>query len=390
MGPGEIEDTGGRRALRELERSEERFRMLVESVVDYAIFMLSPDGTVASWNIGAERIKGYSQDAILGRHISVFYPEETEAEGLPDQLLAVARDEGRVADSGWRVRADGSRFWANVVITALRDDDGTLVGFAKVTRDMTEAHEAQAARERALREQRRAVERLEELDEWRRDFLSTVAHDLQTPVSAIAGFADILLTDEDVNEAERRDLLERIAGNAGALNDLIRNLRTFSSLESGRVELDREPLGLADEVETVVAGMEPVLGGHDVQIDVDELEVSADRRGLHRILQNLLSNAARHSPHGAPIRIHADAGPDGTVVVEVRDEGEGIAEDVLPRVFDRYQRGEHGGTGLGLTIVQQHVELHGGEVDAESAEGAGATFRFTLPGARSAVRPADG
>lgn len=381
MGPGDTSgETGAadeRRAIRALELSEQRFRLLVDSVVDYAIFMLGPDGTVASWNAGAERIKGYTEDEIVGRHLSTFYPAEDLEDGLPERLLATARDEGSVEHSGWRVRKDGSRFWADVVITALREDDGALVGYAKVTRDMTEVHEAQAAREEALREQRRLVERMEELEEWRRQFISSVAHDLQTPVTAISGFAEILLV-EDVDPDERRDFLERIESNAQGLDDLIQHLNTFSSLESGRVDIQPEPLDLAGEVRDVVAAMEPVLGRHAVSIEIADIDVSADRRGLHRILQNLLNNAARHSPAGTEIEIRASV--NGTrVQVEIEDEGQGIDEDVLPHLFERYRSGRGGGTGLGLSIVKQYVELHGGEVGAEAAEGDGATFRFTLP-----------
>lgn len=380
MGSSHNEETQARQASRQLELSEERFRLLVESVVDYAIFMLSPDGFIESWNAGAERIKGYSGEEILGQHVSVFYTPDATEQGRPQKLLRIAREEGRVEDTGWRVRKDGTRFWANVVITALRDS-GELVGFAKVTRDMTEAHEAEAAREDALR-QRREVARLEELDEGRRNFISAVAHDLQTPVTAIAGFAEILL-EENVDEDERRDFIRRIEGNAQALEDLIDHLRTFSSLETGRARLDPEPLELAAEVDEVVGRMRPVLGGREVNVDVSGVEVSADRRGLQRILQNLLDNAARHSPREAPIHVRADVPANGEVVVEVEDEGEGIPEDLLPVVFDEYQRGPHGGTGLGLSIVKQYVELHGGEVAVDSVEGEGSTFRFTLPTAGS-------
>lgn len=377
MTSSEAEETGERGAVRALQLSEERFELLVDSVIDYAIFMLDPAGHVTSWNTGAERIKGYAEDEIVGRHFSTFYTDEDRDSGLPEHLLGVARDRGRVENTGWRVRKDGSRFWADVVITALREDDGSLVGFAKVTRDRTEAHRAQAAREDALREQRRLVEKLQELDEWRRGFISSVAHDLQTPVSAIAGFAEIMLTD-DVSAEERREFIERIEANANALGDLIEHLRTFASLESGRVQIDPQPLDLRAEIEDVVGGMQPVLGDHRVEVDADDVEVSVDRRGLQRILQNLLTNAARHSPVGTRIRVGAIV-EDDTVEIEVEDEGEGIDEELLDVVFERYQRGRGGGTGLGLSIVKQYVELHGGEVGVDTAEGEGSTFRFTLP-----------
>ncbi|MDX1622212.1 MAG: PAS domain-containing sensor histidine kinase, partial [Nitriliruptorales bacterium] len=272
---------------RELDRSEERFRLLVESVVDYAIFVLDPDGRIRTWNPGAERLKGYTEDEIVGQHYSVFYPDEYREENLPERLLAEAREQGRVEHSGWRVRKDGSRFWADVVITALWEDE-ELAGYAKVTRDMTEAHEAQQQREAALR-------RLEELDQWRRDFISAVTHDLRSPVVSILGFVRLLrqggLSDEEV-----ADFHERILSNTLTMNALLEHLRTQAMLESGEITLEFEPLELAQFTRDLVADMEPVLGGHEVEVAVDGVRAMADRRGVERILRNLLSNAARHTP----------------------------------------------------------------------------------------------
>jgi PAS domain S-box-containing protein len=362
----------------DLRRSEERFRLLVESVVDYAIFMLDPQGRVESWNAGAERLKGYRAEEIVGQPWSTFYPDEARRAGLPTRLLEEARTKGRVEHTGWRVRKDGRRFWADVVITALLDERGELTGFAKVTRDRTAAHLTDQARERALAEQQRAVERLEELDRWRTSFLSSIVHDLQNPVIAIVGFATLLRDGRTPPALTERDLAERVLSNASTMQGLIDNLRVYGRLAEGRVELDPERLELGGYVRDLLADLAPVLGDHPVDADLDGVVVEADRLGLERILRNLLGNAVRHTPSDAPVHIRADA-RDDVVIVEVADEGEGIPPDLLPRIFDRFAAGEHGGTGLGLTIVRSYVELHGGEVSVASVVGEGTTFRITLP-----------
>jgi PAS domain S-box-containing protein len=362
----------------DLARSEERFRLLVESVVDYAIFLLDVEGHVVSWNAGAERLKGYQEHEVVGRHYSVFYPDEYLAADLPTQLLSEARDAGRAEHSGWRVRRDGSRFWADVVITALRDDDGTLTGFAKVTRDMTAAHLAEEAREHAVEEQQRALERLEELDRWRRDFVSSVIHDLQTPIVVIRGFME-LLRDGRIPAVQLRDLTARVLSNARSLQELVDNLRAYSRVSDPAVELHLEPLDLASVVSDLLDDLAPLLEGRPVALEADdEVVVRADRQGVGRVLRNLLVNAVRHTPEGTAITVRVQATPE-VGVVEVEDEGDGIDEDLLPRLFDRFTVGPGGGSGLGLSIVKRFVALHGGEVTARSDPGTGTVFRVELP-----------
>jgi PAS domain S-box-containing protein len=361
-----------------LARSEERFRLLVASVVDYAIFLLDLGGHVVSWNAGAERLKGYREHEIVGRHYSVFYPEEYRAADLPARLLSQARDEGRAEHSGWRVRRDGSRFWADVVITALRDDEGTLTGFAKVTRDMTAAHRAEEAREHAVEDQRRALERLEELDRWRRDFLGSVIHDLQTPIVVIQGFIE-LLRDDRIPAATVDNLTERVLSNTRTLQELVDNLRAYSRLDEPEVALHLEPVDLALLVPDLLADLAPLLADRPVTLEVDgEVVVPADRPGIGRALRNLVVNAARHTRGGTAITIRVHATPE-VGVVEVEDEGDGIDADLLPRLFDRFAAGPGGGTGLGLSIVKRFVVLHGGEVTARSDPETGTVFRVELP-----------
>jgi PAS domain S-box-containing protein len=383
MAGSRTERLAGRRRRRvaagALQRSEERFRLLVDSVLDYAIYMLDTTGHIQSWNAGAERLKGYTAAEILGQHYSRFYPDEARAADLPGKLLEQARLEGRVEHAGWRVRKDGTRFWANVTLTALRDERGELTGFAKVTRDMTATHLAEEDREQALAERQVAVQRLEELDRWRREFLASVVHDLQNPVIAILGFANLLREGREVPGLSDADLAERVVANARAMQELLENLRAYGQLSEGEVELAPERIDLAEAVPDLLAALGPLLGGRPVDVDVDGVVVHADRLAFDRILRNLLGNAIRHTPEGTAVHLRAWT-DDGATVVEVADEGPGITPQVADRLFDRFASGEQGGTGLGLSIVRSYLELHGGAVTVDSEPGQGATFRLTFPG----------
>ncbi|MEX2504529.1 MAG: PAS domain-containing sensor histidine kinase [Egicoccus sp.] len=359
-----------------LQRSEERFRLLVETVVDYAIYILGPTGIVESWNAGAQRLKGYQADEVVGRHYSLFYPDDYREQGLPEQLLRTALTHGRAEHSGWRVRKDGTRFWADVVITALYDD-GVHTGFAKVTRDMTEAHLAAEARERALEEHEQALVRLEELDRWRREFIGAVVHDLQTPITGISGFLE-LLTRGEISADGVDDVHDRLLSNARTMQELVSNLRSYTLLSDGRVVLRPEPVGLRTFVEELVADMSPILSGHEIRCEVHDITLLADRQALERVLRNLLGNAVRHTPEGTRVTISARPAK-GAVEIAVADDGPGIPPELLERVFQRFQRGAGGGTGLGLSIARQLVELHDATLEVESEQGRGTTFRFSLP-----------
>ncbi|HUH12429.1 MAG TPA: histidine kinase dimerization/phospho-acceptor domain-containing protein, partial [Longimicrobiales bacterium] len=229
-------------------------RLLVESVRDYAIFMLSPTGHVATWNAGAERIKGYSADEIIGTHFSAFYPEAERAAGKPAWELEVAEREGRVEDEGWRLRSDGTRFWANVVITALRNPEGGLVGFAKVTRDLSERR---AAEQRALEDARR-VAAAEAASRAKAEFLTSMSHELRTPLNAIGGYVDLLLGGvRGPLPAPVVADLERVQRAEEHLLALINELLDIARLDAGELRYLSEPVPLARTVETVRALIEP-------------------------------------------------------------------------------------------------------------------------------------
>jgi len=388
-------------SVEQLRRSEEMFRLLVESVKDYAIFMLDPGGHIISWNPGAQRAKQYAPDEILGKHFSIFYPEEDKKARKPERELEDAIRDGRVEDEGWRVRKDGSRFWANVVITAVFDDTGTLRGFAKVTRDLTARREAEEAR-RALLEQREA--RLQAEEEKRRaeasyraaqetnrakdEFLMTLSHELRTPMTAILGWSRMLPRmqpgDPAFNEA-----IAAIARSAKLQAELIDDVLDVSRIVSGKLRLNVDSISLVPVLSSAVDAVRPSADAKQITL-ITSLSpslgtIAADATRLQQVVWNLLSNAIKFTPRGGRVELSAKR-TASELQICVSDTGEGIESEFLPYVFEAFRQAEtpstrvHGGLGLGLSIVRYLTEAHGGTVTAESeGRGKGARFTVTLP-----------
>ena len=365
-------------------------QLLVDRIADYAIFALDRRGFVRSWNLGAERLKGYAPAEILGEHFSRFYSAADREAGLPDSLLVEAERDGVAHHDGWRVRKGGERFWGDVTITALRDDDGQHIGFAKVTRDLTERHEQDEALRRALAREREAAVALDRLDRTRTRFLAAVAHDLSTPITVIRSSVELVLKDLSgaagggADLAEATELLLDARRNADDLDQLRAQLQEFSRLEGGTLELDVRPVALGPLVRQVAADTGRA-SGVAVESDVPaDLHVLGDDLALRRVLGNLVGNAARYTPAGRPVRVVTAPGPRSEqVAVGVVDEGPGIAPAEQERVFLDFWSGRGGtrlggGLGLGLSIVRGYVEQHGGQVWIDSGTGRGATFWFTL------------
>jgi PAS domain S-box-containing protein len=400
--------TERRRAEEDLRKSEERLRLLINSVQDYAIFVLDPTGHVSTWNPGAERLKGYSSQDIIGQHFSRFYPEEDIRAGKCEHELREAARIGRFEDEGWRIRKDGSRFWANVVITAIREQEGALVGFAKITRDLSERklHEeerlrlarAEEARRVAVENQDRARElaeelrvardRAEEATRVKDDFLATVSHELRTPLSAILGWARMLSTGSLPSD-KTAHAVETIVRNANAQSQLIDDLLDVSRIITGQLRLD---VDFVDINQVVAAAIDVVRPGAEAKgltfqwmLNPDVGMIKGDAGRLQQVLWNLLTNAVKFTSRGGRIHVmlHSE---DSSVVIEVADTGKGIAADFLPFVFERFTQHQStnahraGGLGLGLAIVKHLVELHGGKVTVHSdGENTGTTFVVKLP-----------
>ena len=407
-------DLTQRREHEEMVRqSEERFRLLVEGVTDYAIFMLDVNGHVATWNSGAARIKGFSAEDIIGQHFRNFYPEEAKESGWPEHELRVAAAEGRFIDEGWRIRKDGSRFWAHVTITALRDETGRLRGFAKLTRDLTErkrteALEASGAeREEMLEAERNARMMAQRAARMKDEFLATLSHELRTPLNAILGWAQVLRRDGGPGNADFQRGMEVIERNARAQVRLIDDLLDLSRIMSGRFRLDVQQLSLVDIVRAALDSIEPAAQAKGVRLesvlDPKSVVVSGDAARLQQIFWNLLSNAVKFTPKGGKVQVLLQR-VNSHIEFSVTDTGIGIPSNFLPHVFERFSQKdssthrEYGGLGLGLAISKQLVDLHGGSVQAKSmGEGHGATFVVTLPlimmskeGAAQRVHPTAG
>jgi PAS domain S-box-containing protein len=376
----------GEDALRE---SEQRFRLLVGNVSDYAIFLLDTEGFVSSWNVGAERLKGYRADEIIGRHFSNFYSAEDQRNRVPHNGLQTARDEGRWESEGWRVRKDGSRFWANVVITALRSDDGLLQGFAKVTRDLTERKLSEDALRGVLEREREASESLREVDAMRRELATMVAHDLRGPVSVVQKLLDLLLEQwDELDDAEQRGFVERARRRVDILAELTDDVFDLSLIDAGSLEvtIERVDLGaIADEMidDANATGVNGAVSGH---VDPDVIALGDPRR-VRQILSNLLSNARKFSPDEAAVEVVVRR--DGRdAIVSVSDHGPGIAAADQKRVFDRFVRLEGNarepGSGLGLFIARSLSEAQDGDVTIESDGRSGTTFTLRLPAADGA------
>src|SRR3984885_11897030 len=390
-------DLTQRRANEEvLRRSEERFRLLVDGVAEYAIFMLDPNGRVSTWNSGAERIKGYSAGDIIGQHFSIFYPQDARDSGWPDHELQVAAETGKFIDTGWRLRKDGTTFWANVTITALRDDTGQLLGYAKLTRDLTEAKRVEVMetvnqqREELLDAERNARMSAERATRLKDEFLATLSHELRTPLSAILGWTQVLLRGEaSKGPDEHKRAMEVIDRNARAQVKLIDDLLDLSRVMTGKLRLDLHQVSFASIVEAAVDSARPSADVKGIRLKAilssNSDIVSADSARLQQVVWNLLTNAIKFTPKGGQVQVLLQR-VNSHLELSVSDTGVGIPANYLPHVFDRFSQKDSsttrafGGLGLGLAICKQLVELHGGSIRAASqGEGRGATFSVHLP-----------
>ena len=358
-------------------------------MTDYAIFMLDPDGTVASWNTGGERLKGYRADEIIGQHFSLFYTQDDIRAHKPEDELVRAAAEGRVEDEGWRVRKDGSVFWANVVIAALRDPDGKLQGYAKVTRDLTDRKNAEDALRGVLERERETATRLREVDRMKSDFVAMVAHDVRSPMSVVSGFADALLASwADVPDDEKRDIVSRIQRNAAHLSGVLTEVLDVARIESGEMRYQRERFDIQGVIDSAIRDTRAVSPSARIEASAPStpLMVTADENRTWQVVMNLLSNAVKWTAPGDLVRIASRSNADGDVQVSVEDHGPGIPTEDQEKVFGRFVRLTTGerittGSGLGLYIAKEMVEAQGGRIWLDSDVGRGSTFQFTLPGA---------
>ena len=376
--------TERRRNEESLRQSEERFRLLVEGVRDYAIVLLDLEGRVTSWNGGAERISGFRAPEIIGRPFSTFYPKEAVEKKWPEQELAMAREHGRFEDEGVRVRNDGTTFWAHVVVTPLYDPQGALIGYAKVTRDLTD---------------RKRVEALEKAERQTNEFLAMLAHELRNPLAPMSNALHLLARKPPADPTEQwvREVLQR---QTSQMTRLVDDLLDVSRITRSTIVLERKPVDLRGVVRAALdASMQWMQSrGHTlaVRLPPHEVVVIADEARLTQVVQNLLHNAAKYTPNGGRVEVSLQRA-DRDARITVKDSGIGMEADMLRSAFDLFKQGHqaldrpHGGLGVGLTLVQRLVQMHGGTVEARSG-GAdqGSEFVVALPaadGARLEPRP---
>src|SRR5437660_2744535 len=366
------------------------FRLLVWGVKEYAIFMLDASGVIVSWNEGAERIKGYRQEEIIGRHFSVFYEQPDIDAGKPDWELLVAEREGQFQDEGWRLRQDGSRFWASVTITALRDEAGVLRGFGKVTRDITDR---KMAADRQTEQQRREVgklrdhaNRLVQLEQTKSEFLNVASHELRGPLAVLRGYLS-MVEDGTLSPDELPRVMPIMSGKLQQMELLVQRMLETARLEASRFELQTDLLDLTDLVEQMVARYRVfVQDTHALSLSRPEVPavVRGDARRLDTVLSNLIDNAIKYSPSGGPVACIV-ATTRGRVFVSVEDHGVGIPEEAIGRLFTRFGRivtaanAHIDGTGLGLYLAREIARRHSGDILVESREGYGSRFTLMLP-----------
>jgi PAS domain S-box-containing protein len=354
--------------IKQLKASEERYYNMVDEVEDYAILLLDKDGLIQNWNKGAKKIKGYTSEEVIGKSFNLFYPEEANKKKIPEKQLATAIKTGKAVDEGWRVRKDGTLFWAFVVLTALHDEQGNIIGFSKVTRDLS-----------ALKE---AEEKLLSVNKELEAFSYSVSHDLRAPLRAVNGYAQML--QEDYNhklDDDGRRIIDTIKYNATKMGTLIDDLLSFSRL--GRKELQMTEINMNDLVEGVLLDMNK-LSPCKAEIKIDELHpIKADYGLLHQVVYNLISNAVKYSSKREhPLVEISSEENDQENIYFIKDNGAGFDMQYANKLFGVFQRlhtqEEFEGTGVGLAIVQRIISKHGGKVWAAGKVDQGATFKFSL------------
>jgi hypothetical protein len=364
---------------RNLQESENLMGALIRHVEDYAIFMVDVDGNVQNWNQGAERIKGYKKEEVIGKPISIFYTDEENARGEPGQNLQKAAEDGRYECIGLRRRKDGSEFYADVIFTAMRDENGSLTGFLKITRDISDQIRVQ-------KEMAGALAREKELNEMKSRFVTLASHEFKTPLSVILSSTNLI---EKYNAPEMMDKrmrhVHKIKSNVNNLKQLLNDFLSLEKLEEGVIRNNPVPTDLLKMAEESVFDLEEACKeGQCIELEItgEHLMVDVDQHMLRNILNNLLSNAIKYSPEQSPIRFVLEFDKDSIRFVVI-DKGIGIPLEEKEHLFERFFRARNttgiSGTGLGLSIVKKYLDLMGGTIKVESNPGSGSTFTVTIP-----------
>lgn len=368
--------------------AEQRYRLLIEGVSDYAIYSLDPQGNITSWNVGAERIKGYKEFEILGKHFSTFYTPEDVVAGKPQYVLRIASETGHFEGEGWRVRKDGTRFWSSVVVTPIRNEVGELIGFSKITRDVSDRKKLLDQIQKHAEELELRIAEREQTNAELEAFSYSVSHDLRAPIRAIEGFTQAYIEDfGDSVSPEGMKYLDEVKSAAQRMNRLVQDLLNFSRLS--RIHFDLQPVPLRKVMEQACHQLAE--GGGSVNTKgVQDVSVIANEQTLVQTLNNLITNAIKFRAPGAEPEVTVTTEKrDDFIRISVRDNGIGIAPEHQERIFQVFERlhgqEEFPGTGIGLAIVKRGVQRMNGRLGLESEIGKGSTFWIELPEASCAI-----
>ena len=375
-------------AQKAIREAQERFRLLVDNIKDYAIFMIDTEGRVASWTSGAEHMLGYSSNEIVGQPAACFFVAGRAGDTVLEREMQEAEATGRATSTGWRACKNGQLLYVEGVLSAVHDDEGRLLGYAKLMKDVTEKRRIEAEREQLLQSERAARSEAERSSRMKEEFLATLGHELRTPLNAILGWSQVLRHTGSAN-AQLAEGLRVIERNARSQAQIIGDLLDMSSIISGKVRLEMRKVDLASVIDASLNAVRPAAETKGIElkvaVDTSTGPVRGDPNRLQQVFWNLLTNAVKFTPKAGCVSV--TLGSEGSQLkVTVADDGEGIDRAFLPYVFERFRQADastsrrHGGLGLGLSIVKQLVELHGGSINAFSdGKGKGSTFTVKLP-----------
>jgi PAS domain S-box-containing protein len=367
-----------------------KYKLLVDSVEDYAIFLLDTKGYIRSWNKGAQKTKGYKPEEIIGKHFSIFYNEHDTLDNKPSRELELAKRYGRVEDEDWRVRKDGSQFWANVVITALYDESKTLIGFAKVTRNLTDRKRIEDEIRRANAILRKQQRELESINRSKDEFVSLASHQLRTPATIIKQLLGVLLQGYVGQlEPEHYEVIQKAYISNERQLSIVNSLLKVAQLDAGKVVLNKVPTDITHFIAGIIDDQSEVFKEHEQTLHTKvhegaDVEILIDPENMRMAIENLLDNASKYTPCGGAIDVKVYT-ENEQLHIAIKDSGIGIAAENMDKLFRRFSRiptmlqSSRSGSGLGLYWANKIINLHGGNIAVTSRVGRGSTFTIGLP-----------
>jgi len=367
----------------------ENYKLLVDSIEDYAIFLLDPNGIVMSWNKGAERNKGYKSSEIIGKHFSIFYTQQDVDAQKPQKELEIAQRIGRIEDEDWRVRKNGSRFWANVIITALRNPSGELVGFAKVTRNLTDRKRQEDELRKANMQLRKQQQELQRLNDSKNEFISLASHQLRTPATITKQLLGVLLAgySDKLTPAQTTFIQKAQSSNERQIF-IVNSLLEVAQLDAGKVVLHKTMADLKKMVSDVIDEQSEIIHRRKQTVSLRAAanvpKVAIDTKYFRMAIENIIDNASKYTHESGTIKVSIKL-VAGVVVIGITDNGVGIAAADIDSLFKKFNRipnelSEHvSGSGLGLYWVRKVIELHGGTITVKSRPHRGTTFTISVP-----------